>query len=110
MVNKDLIRLKHMLDSVCAILKFIEGKNRADLDTNRLLSSGIMREFEILGEAAGKVSQHIQDKFPELPWRQVIGMRNRLIHAYFDVDHDVIWKTIQESLPPLQNLLQQIVL
>ena len=57
MVNKDFVRIKHMLDSVKAILMFIKDKNRTDLDTDRLLCSGILRKLEIIGEAAGKVSQ-----------------------------------------------------
>ena len=109
MDNKDLTRLRHMLDSVNAILSFVEGKDRASLDSNRLLLSGIIRELEILGEAAGKISQETQDRFPHMPWKQVIGMRNRLIHAYFDVDHDIIWKTIQNSLPILSEELTIII-
>lgn len=109
MVNKDLTRLHHMLDSTNAILGFIKEKNRESLDSDRLLLSGIIRELEILGEAAGQISQETKDQFPDLPWKQVIGMRNRLIHAYFDVDHDVVWKTVNNSLPPLANQLEKII-
>ena len=109
MVEKDLARLQHMFDSTKAILSFIEGKQRENLDTDRLLLSGILREMEILGEAAGKVTERTKDRFPDLPWKQMVGMRNRLIHAYFDVDHDVIWKTIKDSLPSLANKLEKII-
>ena len=109
MVDKDLTRLQHMLDSTNAILSFIKGKSRKNLDTDRLLLSGIVRELEILGEAAGKVSKETQNRFSNIPWKQVIGMRNRLIHAYFNIDHDIIWKTVQDSLPPLATSLKQIV-
>ena len=81
MKDKDLARLKHMLDSTLAILEFIKGKDRLDLDTDRLLLSGIIREFEVLGEAAGMISKNTQERFSLLPWRQLVGMRNRLIHA-----------------------------
>jgi len=101
MVNKDLVRLRHMLDSAKAALSFIQGKEREDLDRDRLLLSAVVRELEILGEAAGQVSEVLKNRYPDLPWRQMIAMRNRLIHAYFDVDHDVIWKTLQVSLPTL---------
>lgn len=109
MKNKDLVRLHHMLDSVEAILAFVKGKERKDLDTDRLLLSGIIRELEILGEAAGKISPETQTRFPEIPWKLVVGMRNRLIHAYFDVDSDVIWKTIQSSLPSFSLKLKIII-
>ncbi|MFI5334821.1 MAG: DUF86 domain-containing protein [Chlamydiales bacterium] len=110
MVSKDLARLRHMLDSTNAILSFVKGKKRASLDANRLLASGIIREFEVLGEAAGKVSPKTKALYPQLPWKQQLnGMRNRLIHAYFDVDHDVIWKTIKDNLPSFQRQLEKII-
>jgi uncharacterized protein with HEPN domain len=109
MVDKDLVRLQHMLDSTNAILSFIEGKNRENLDTERLLLSGILRELEILGEAAGKVSQQTQYRFPEIPWKQMISMRNRLIHAYFDVDHAIVWKTVKDVLPSFSKTIKKII-
>ncbi|MBX7066804.1 MAG: DUF86 domain-containing protein [Parachlamydiales bacterium] len=109
MENKDLIRLKHMVDSTKAILAFIKGKRRSHLDTDRLLASAVIRELEILGEAAGKISEKTQDLFPQIPWKQLIGMRNRLIHAYFDVDHDIVWKTVKEYLPSFQSELIQMI-
>jgi uncharacterized protein with HEPN domain len=109
MKDKDLIRIKHMLDSVQAILSFVRGRKRSDLDAERLLVSGIVREFEILGEAAGRVSVATRKAFPNLPWKQLIGMRNRLIHAYFDVDHDILWKTVKKSLPELSRQLKELI-
>ena len=98
-----------MLDSIEAILDFVKDKTRINLSESRLLSSAIARELEILGEAAGKTSQELQDRYPELPWRQVIGMRNRLIHAYFDIDYDIVWKTIHQSLPTLRIQVEKII-
>ncbi len=109
MENKDLVRLKHMLDSSHAILEFTKGKKRTSLNTSRLLFSAVLREFEILGEAAGKVSDKTKNKFSDIPWKQLIGMRNRLIHAYFDVDRDIVWKTIREYVPLLCKDLQKII-
>lgn len=83
MIDKDLVRLKHMLDSTKAILSFVKGKKRNSLDTNRLLLSGIIRELEILGEAAGKVSQKTKKSFPELPWKQMVGMRQSVDTCLF---------------------------
>lgn len=109
MENKDKVRLKHMLDSVEAILLFMKGKRRASLDKDRLLLSAVLREFEIIGEAASRVSEGTRKRFPHLPWKELVGMRNRLIHAYFDVDHDIIWKTIREYLPSFHEQLKQAV-
>lgn len=109
MVNRDLVRFKHMLDSAQTILTFVQGKQLADLDNDRLLASGVARELEILGEAASGVTKNIQDKFHNIPWKQMIGMRNRLIHAYFDIDYGIIWKTIEEKLPTLCEQLKDAI-
>ncbi len=102
-------RLGHMLDSTRAILTFLQNRKRSDLDSDRLLSSGIIREFMILGEAAGKISEKTQKQYPELPWKQLIGMRNRLIHAYFEVDNEIIWMTAKNKLPNFCIQLEAIV-
>ena len=98
-----------MLDSSEAILSFIKNKTREQLDTDRLLASGIIRELEILGEAANHVSKDTQKSFPEIPWKQLISMRNTLIHAYFDVDYDIVWKTINDDLPPFYHQIKKII-
>ena len=74
-----------------------------------MLSSAVIREFEILGEAARKVSQRTQKQFPKLPWKQLVGMRNRLIHAYFDVSYDIVWKTVKDHLPDFIRQLDDAV-
>lgn len=101
MVNRDLARLHHMLDCAQAISKFSSGRIRQDLDSDRFFASAIMREFEVLGEAASAISAETRQLFPQIPWKAVVGMRNQLIHVYFDVDHDIIWSTIMEALPDL---------
>ncbi len=109
MENKDIARLKHMLDSTEAILSFSKGKRRASLGKNRLLLSAILREFEIIGEAANRISEKTKKQFSHIPWKELIGMRNRLIHAYFDVDHDIIWNTVREYLPSFQKQLENAI-
>lgn len=98
-----------MLESVNAILTFLKGKRRASLDNNRMLSSAVFREFEVLGEAAGKVSHKTKKMFPKLPWSQLVGMRNRLIHAYFDISYDIVWKTTKSHLPSLRTQLKKMI-
>lgn len=98
-----------MLDSANAALTFLKGKRRTSLDSNRMLASAGLREFEVLGEAAGKISQKTQNLFPDIPWKQLVGMRNRLIHAYFDVSYDIVWKTAKDYLPPLCQQLVKII-
>jgi uncharacterized protein with HEPN domain len=110
MKHRDLSRFQHMLESCEAISAYIRGKQRFHLDEERLLASAIVRELEIIGEAAVAISQETKDRFPHFPWKQVIAMRNRLIHAYFDINYDIIWATIQESVPSLQKQLREIIL
>lgn len=109
MENRDLVRFKHMLDSTTAVIRFINGKTRKHLSNDRMLSNAVIRELEILGEAANHVSKSTQKSFPEIPWKQLISMRNTLIHAYFDVDYEIIWETITNDLPPLFLQLKMIV-
>lgn len=109
MVNRDLVRLHHMLDSAKTICKFTETRNRQDLDTDRFFASAIMREFEVLGEAASAISTKTRAQFPGIPWKVIIGMRNQLIHVYFDIDHNIVWKTIQTALPELIPQIEQAI-
>ena len=109
MQHKDLARLKHMLDSANAALSFIKGRLRKDLDIDRQLLSALIRELEILGEAANHTSQDTQLKLTQIPWKQIISMRNRLIHAYFDINKDIVWNTVQKILPNFCQSLDKSV-
>ena len=107
--HEDLIRLRHMLDASQKAVKYLRGRKRKDLETDEPLTLSLTRLLEIIGEAAGKVSKQGQKAWPNIPWPQAVGMRNRLIHAYFNVDLDQIWETIQEDLPPLIAELKKIL-
>ena len=109
MLNRDYVRLQHMLDASQAAISHLLDKNRNDFDHNRLLLNGVVRELEILGEAASRISQTVREQFPFLPWREMISLRNRLIHAYFDVNNQAIWLVVKESLPPLILQLEAIL-
>lgn len=109
MLNRDHARLRHMLDAAEAAVAHMINKKREDLDRNRLLLNGVIRELEILGEAASQITSETRERHPTLPWREMIGMRNRLIHAYFDVDHQAVWRVIKEHLPSLIGELQAIL-
>jgi uncharacterized protein with HEPN domain len=78
----DRVRLRHALDALNAAMRFVEGRTRSDLDTDDMLLFALVRAIEIVGEAAGKVTDETCALLPELPWSSIVGMRNRLIHAY----------------------------
>lgn len=107
--REDNIRLRHMLDAAHEAVSFTQGKRRTDLDKDRKLLLSLTRLLEVIGEAAGKISAETQKATTQIPWPKIIGMRNRLIHAYFDIDFDEIWRTVQEDLPPLIAELEKIV-
>ena len=90
-----------MVEAGQAALKFIAGRRREDLDTDTMLRFALLRAIEIMGEAASKVSQHTRVATPSVPWADIVSMRNRLIHAYFDIDPEVVWKTATEEIPAI---------
>lgn len=107
--HEDLVRLRHMLASAQEARLLIHGRRRADLDTNHILELALTRLLEIVGEAANRVSQDTQQRHPEIPWRQIVGLRHRLIHGYDAVDLDILWDIIEYDLPPLIADLERIV-
>ena len=109
MQRHDRIRLQHMLDAANEALEFVRGKRGSDLDTDRKLVLSLVKELEIIGEAAGKISAEIRIQYGSIPWQDISGMRNRLIHAYFDIDLDVVWATVTKDLPLLKTELEKIL-
>lgn len=107
MPKDDLTRLRHMLDAAREALSFADRKSRSDLGSDRKLALAIVKDIEMIGEAASKVSQETRASHPEIPWSDIINMRNRLIHAYFDIDIDVVWDTVTKDLPPFIALLEK---
>ncbi len=87
---------------------FVEGKKREDLDFDRMIALALVRCIEIIGEAGARVSAEGRAEAPDIPWAEIVAMRNRLIHAYFDVDLDIVWRTINDDLPPLIATLNDI--
>ena len=98
---EDAIRIRHMIEAAEACGAFIADRQRADLDSDKMLLFALVRAIEIIGEAASKLSPEARSGMPSVPWVNVIAMRHRLIHAYFDVDPTIVWKTASEEIPPL---------
>ncbi|MBU1627218.1 DUF86 domain-containing protein [bacterium] len=90
-----------MSDSAIEAISFIKDKTRQSLETDRKLVLSLVKSIEIIGEAASKVTNDFRLKYTQIPWQNIITMRNRLIHAYFDIDLDILWNTVIEDLPPL---------
>ena len=107
MKHDDQIRIRHMLDSARELLSFVAGVERESFVQNRLLVLAVIKELEIIGEAASKVSPETRKEHAEIPWQDVVGMRNRLIHGYFDIDLERVWDTVSGDVPELVILLEQ---
>jgi uncharacterized protein with HEPN domain len=110
MFKDDAVRTRHILDAAREAVGFVDGRTREDLDTDRMLSLSLVRLLEIIGEAARGVSAQFREAHPDLPWKSMAGMRDRLIHGYFDVNLDVVWETVTEDLPSLVAQLETIVI
>jgi uncharacterized protein with HEPN domain len=106
---EDKIRLQHMLDAALEIQQYALSSTRDDLDDDRKLVHSIVRLLEIIGEAASQISKQLQNETPSILWPILIGMRNRLIHAYFSINLDVVWSTSTEDIPPLIEELNNIL-
>jgi len=105
----DKARMKHMLDAALDANKFLGKATFEELQRDRKLGNAIVRSLEIIGEAAANVTKTTQAKYPEIEWTVIIGMRNRLIHAYFDINYHIVWQTVNENLPPLVEQLHSIL-
>ena len=105
----DAVRLRHILDAAREALAFVEGRSRADLEANHMLSLALVRLLEIIGEAARGVSESVRQANPEVDWNKMTGMRDRLIHGYFDINLDIVWETVTQDLPMLISRVKRIV-
>ena len=108
--SDDATRARHMLQAARKALGFAQGRCRADLDGDEQFALSLVRLLEILGEAAARVTDGTRRANEEIPWAEMVGMRNRLIHGYDVVDHDVLWQTVIEDLPALIPLLEGITI
>ncbi|HOD50395.1 MAG TPA: DUF86 domain-containing protein [Candidatus Hydrogenedentes bacterium] len=107
--DPDRNRIQHMLDAAEQAVSFIEGRERNDLETDPQLRLALLRALEILGEAASRVTAGTRGAYPRIPWRRMANTRNRLIHAYFDIDLDIVWTTATQSVPRLVLMLREIL-
>jgi len=105
----DRWRIEHMIEAAEQALGFVQARTRQDLDTDPMLRMALTRAIEIVGEAAAQVGASGRAELPSVPWPQIVGMRNRLVHAYFNIDLDILWDTVQLFLPELLMQLQPLV-
>ncbi len=105
----DKIRLVHILDAITEIEQYI---NQTDFDTflkNSMMRFASVKQLEIIGEASGQVTDDTKNKFPEIAWNKMRGLRNILVHEYFGIDNKVVWEIIKEDLPELRQQVELLL-
>ena len=107
--REDRVRLQHMLDAAIEIQQYVQSSAREDLNRDRKLVHSLVRLLEIIGEAATQVSEELRGRVPDIPWSVIVGMRNRLIHAYFSINLNVVWSTSTEDIPLLVTDLKKLL-
>ena len=108
MPPEDRIRWQHMIEAAEDAINFFSGRQRTDLHRDRMLLFAVVRAIEIIGEAANKITPQTRAAYSEIPWPAIIGMRNRLVHAYFEIDTDIVWMAITQEVPALLAQLKAI--
>ncbi len=99
-MRNTLLYLKDIHAAILAIESFVENMNFETFKQDDKTSSAVIRKFEIISEAAKNVSEDIQMRYPQIPWKSMARMRDKLIHMYFGVQHELVWQTVKDSLPP----------
>jgi uncharacterized protein with HEPN domain len=108
-MGRDEAYLLDILIAARKALDFLEGMSWEDFVKSELHQSAAMRPLEVIGEAARRVSRETRDAYPKIPWEQMIGMRNRLIHEYFRVNLVTVWETVQNDLPSLIERVEPLI-
>lgn len=108
MEKKNEVYAGHILDAIQRIEKYMSGISREKFlhQTNNMMQAAVVRELEIIGEAAKHFSREFRENHPNIPWDDITGMRDKIVHDYFSIDLIVVWEVTQEDLLPLQKELQ----
>jgi len=101
--------VKDILEAIKAIEKFVEGMDFESFKEDDKTSSAVIRKFEIIGEATKNIPQSIKEKYPHIPWKEMAGFRDKLIHFYFGIKYDIVWDTIKLRLPELRNNIEKVL-
>ena len=109
MIKDDSIYLKHIMDAIERIGEYTSDMMYEEFSENHLVQDGVIRQIEIIGEAAKRLSEGTKDMDRSIPWKDVIGMRNKLIHDYFGVDIDAVWDTVEKDIPLLKAKMQPLL-
>lgn len=105
----DKQRLIHILESIVEIEKYTAGENLENFMQNSMMKFASVKQIEIIGEAANHITEETKNKFSEIQWRQITGLRHVLVHEYFGIDSNLIWQIIIEDIPALKIMIQEVL-
>jgi len=108
-MRRDEVYLLDILIAARKALRFVEGIDQNGFEDNEIIQNAVMRPLEIIGEASAKISKEFRKAHSEIPWREMVGLRNRLIHEYFRIDFSAVWGTIHKDLPKLIEIIEPLV-
>jgi len=108
-MKDDTAYLKHILDAINLIGEYLRDVNYDEFMNNRMFQDAVTREIEIIGEATKNLSLEVRDGNPNIPWKKIAGMRDKLIHGYFGVDPDAVWMTARKDIPMLREEIARII-
>lgn len=108
-MKDDNIYIDHIFHSIDRIKSYLKDKDYQSFSQDFLTQDAVVRQLEIIGEATKRISREFRDNYPQVPWSDMAGMRDILIHDYIDVDTDIVWKTASESIPELEGLLRSLI-
>ncbi|MFX0001794.1 MAG: DUF86 domain-containing protein [Candidatus Hodarchaeota archaeon] len=109
MTKRDIVYVKHIRDAIELILKYTEELNKSSFSSKKMVQDAVIREIEIIGEASKNISMKYREKFSDIPWKAIVGMRDKLIHGYFNVDIDKVWEVIIKDIPNLRKNIERII-
>ena len=109
MVEDNSTRIKHIFDACKEILEFTKNSSKLQFENDKILAYASVHLIEIIGEAVSSITSELKQKYSTIPWKHIIGMRNRLIHGYFDIDLEIVWQTIKNDIPNLLKEIENII-
>lgn len=108
-MSSNIPYLKHILDAIADTESSLKGLSKKKFKENKDVKDATVRRIEIIGEAVKNISKELKDKHPEVEWKKIAGSRDKMIHAYFSVDLDVVWNITKKYMPKLRKQIQQIL-